>query len=75
MVKCFSKKYGNKGRAFNKVQSESYVKIACQHLMLHPYITASRTIVNILLSLVEFKRWTLRGLPKGDLLLLSIQQW
>ena len=22
---------------------------ACQHLMLHPYITASRTIINILL--------------------------
>ena len=25
---------------------------ACQHLMLHPYITASKTIVNILLSYV-----------------------
>ena len=23
---------------------------ACQYLMLHPYITASRTILNILLS-------------------------
>ena len=27
---------------------------ACQRLMLHPYITASRTIVNIVLSYVEF---------------------
>ena len=27
MVKRFSKKYGNKGRAFNYLQSESYVKM------------------------------------------------
>ena len=26
LVKCFSKKYRNKGRAFNYLQSESYVK-------------------------------------------------
>ena len=32
---------------------------ACQCLMLHPYITALRTIINILLSLVEFRHWTL----------------
>ena len=25
MAKCFSKKYGNKGWAFNYLQSESYV--------------------------------------------------
>ena len=27
MVKCFSKKYMNKGRAFNYLQFESYVKM------------------------------------------------
>ena len=27
MVKCFSKMYGNKGRALNYLQSESYVKM------------------------------------------------
>ena len=27
MVKRFSNKYGNKGRAFNYLQSESYVKM------------------------------------------------
>ena len=27
MAKCFTKKYGNKGWAFNYLQSESYVKI------------------------------------------------
>ena len=27
MVKRFSKKYGNKGRAFNYLQSEGYVKM------------------------------------------------
>ena len=27
MVKRLSKKYGNKGRAFNYLQSESYVKV------------------------------------------------
>ena len=35
---------------------------ACQRLMLHPYITASRTFVNIILFLIEFRHWTLRGL-------------
>ena len=35
---------------------------ACQHLMLHPYITASRTIISIVHSYVEFRHWTLRGL-------------
>ena len=28
IVKHFSKKYGNKGRAFNYQQSESYVKMS-----------------------------------------------
>ena len=32
-----------------------------QRLMLHPYITSSRTIINIVLSYVELG-WTLRGL-------------
>ena len=27
MAKCFSKKYGNKGRGFNYLQSESYVEM------------------------------------------------
>ena len=57
--------------------------ILCQErLMLHPYITASRTIINIVLSYVEFRHWTLTGyvasLVKGGLLgichLLSIHQ-
>ena len=55
---------------------------ACQRLMLHPYITDSRTIINIVLSYVEFRHWTLRpvaSLVKGGLLgiichLLSIHQ-
>ena len=56
MAKRFSKKYGNKGWAFNYLQSQLpaiWIKLcqdACQHLMVHPYITASKTIVNILLS-------------------------
>ena len=33
VAKYFSKKYGNKGCAFNYLQSESYVKI---HLLIHP---------------------------------------
>ena len=28
MAKHFSKKYGNKGRAFNYIQSESYVNVS-----------------------------------------------
>ena len=47
MVKRFSKNYGNKG--INYLQSESYIKMPVS-LMLHPYITASRTIINIILS-------------------------
>ena len=46
MANRFSKKYKNKGWAFNYL----WIKDAYQHLMLHPYITVSRTIVNIILS-------------------------
>ena len=42
MANLFSKKYGNKGWAFNYLQ----IKDAYQYLMLYPYITVSRTIVN-----------------------------
>ena len=43
MANRFSKKYGNKGWAFNYL----WIKDAYQHLMLYPYITVSRTIINI----------------------------
>ena len=46
MANQFSKKYGNKGWTFNYL----WIKYAYQHLMLHPYITASKTILNIILS-------------------------
>ena len=39
MANRFSKKYGNKGLPFNYLR----IKDTYQHLMLHPYITASRT--------------------------------
>ena len=40
MAKRFSKKYGNK----DDLQLPAILyQDACQHLMLHPYITASRT--------------------------------
>ena len=42
MANCFSKKYGNNGLPFNYLR----IKYTYQHLMLHPYITASRTIFN-----------------------------
>ena len=44
VAKRFSKKYRNKGWAAILCQD------ACQHLMLHTYITASRTIIIIVLS-------------------------
>ena len=31
---------------------------ACQRLMLHPYITVSRTIINIVISYAELRHWT-----------------
>ena len=50
MAKHFCKKYGNKGWAFDYPVSAIWNKFllcqdACQCLMLHPYITASRTII------------------------------
>ena len=50
MAKCFSKKYGNKGSASLPA---NLCQVAYQHLMLHPYITASRIIINFVLSYVE----------------------
>ena len=49
MAKHFSKKYGNKGLAFDYPLSSAignkflFCQDACQCLMLHPYITASKT--------------------------------
>ena len=58
MAKHFSKKYVNKGWAFDYPVPAIWNKFlfcqdAYQWLMLHPYITASRTIINIVLSWVE----------------------
>ena len=60
MAKHFSKKYGNKGWAFDYPVSAIWNQFlfchdACQCLMLHPYITASRTTINIVLSWVEIR--------------------
>ena len=60
MAKHFYKKYGNNRRASDYPLSAIRNKFlfcqdACQCLMLHPYITASRTIINIVLSWVEFE--------------------
>ena len=41
MANRFLKKYRNKGWALNYLR----IKDAYQHLMLHPYITASRTSI------------------------------
>ena len=64
MAKHFSIKYRNKGWAFDYPVSVIWNKFlfcqdACQCLMLHPYITASRTIINIVLSGVELGHSTL----------------
>ena len=66
MAKHFSKQYGNKGWAFDYPVSAIWNKFllcqdACQCLMLHPYISASRTIINIVLPWVEFRHWTLKA--------------
>ena len=55
MAKHFSKKYGNKDELSITLYLQSEINFcsvsdACQCLMLHPYITASRTIINIVLS-------------------------
>ena len=47
MAECFPKKE-EQGMSFQLPAIR--IKVTCQRLMLHPYITASRTIVNILLS-------------------------
>ena len=52
MAKHFSKKYGNKGWAYYYPVSAIWNQFlfcqdACQCLMLHPYITAFITIINI----------------------------
>ena len=67
MAKHFSKKYGNKGWAIDYPVSAIWNQFlfcqdAYQCLMLHPYITASRTIIKIVLSSVELGHWTLTGL-------------
>ena len=47
MAKRFSKKYGSR----DELQLPAILcQDACQHLMLHPYMTASRTFVNIKLN-------------------------
>ena len=51
MAKRFSKKYGNKDDQLPAILCQD----ACQLLMLHPYITASRTIISFVLSYVEFR--------------------
>ena len=60
MAKNFSKKYGNKGWAFDYAVSATWNQFlfcqdACECLMLHPYITASRNIINncIILSWIR----------------------
>ena len=56
------KKYGNKG----ELQLPAILcQDACQRLMLHHYITASRTIINIVLSYVEFSHWTRQPCERG----------
>ena len=52
MAKHFSKKYRNKGWVFDYPVSAIWNKYlfcqdACQCLMLHPYITASKTIAEV----------------------------
>ena len=50
MAKCFSKKVQKQGMSFQLPAIRKLCQDACQRLMLHPYITASRTIDNIILS-------------------------
>ena len=52
MANRFSKKYRNMGGAFNYLR----IKDAYQHLMLHPYITASKTTAKTdMLSVVSIQ--------------------
>ena len=50
MAKCFSKNNGKHGMSFQLPAIQKLCQDACQRLMLHPYVTASRTIVNSVLS-------------------------
>ena len=63
MAKHFSIKYGNKGWAFDYPVSSAiwnkflFCQEACQWLMLHPYITASKaTSSNFILSAVRVQQ-------------------
>ena len=47
MAKCFSTE---QGMSFQLPAIRKLCQDACQRLMLYPYINASRTIVNIILS-------------------------
>ena len=62
MDKHFSKKYGNKGWAFDYPVSAIWnLFLFCQNACQcdsTSYITASRTIINIVLSWVELEHWT-----------------
>ena len=51
MAKRFSKNYGNRDEFSTTCTLKSTLcQDACQRLMLHPYITASRSIVNLKLN-------------------------
>ena len=52
MAKCFSKKYGNKGWAFNYLVPAIQIKVMSRCLSA-PDATSSKTIVNILLSWIQ----------------------
>ena len=52
MAKYFSKKYGNKGWAFDSPVSAIWIQFlfcqdACQCLMLHPYIMPQKQVAKI----------------------------
>ena len=54
MVKCFSKKYGNKGRAFNYLQSESYVKLpASAWCYIHTSLPQEQAATTSMSSMVD----------------------
>ena len=73
MVKRFSKKHGNKGRAFNYLQSESYVKmpVSDDASSLHHCPQIHCQYFTILRSIQAFDN---KRPVERDLILLSIQQ-
>ena len=82
MAKCFSKKYGNKGRSFNHLQSEKVMSrcLSAPEATSLQYCFQNHLQYITILSLIQAldtKRPVAR-LAKGDLLdichLLSIQQ-